>query len=236
MKILIASDIHANIEPLKITLRETEFDYSIFLGDIVDYGTRPSETLDLVRGNFDRIVQGNHDNAAAFGVDCLCGQENHELSVYTRENITMKELTGDDLKYLQTLGTSDSFEVEGTRINVAHGSPRNTLHEYVYPWNISRDMFTTSLGSAIETDLFLLGHTHYQFFSQIKGSYIINPGSLGQPRDKDSRPSYCVYETDTGNVDLRRVEYDRTSLRKEIKESVSDQKMRDLDLKLFRLV
>ncbi len=235
MRILIASDIHANIEPLQAVIREADYDYSVFLGDIVDYGTRPSETLDLVRSNFDRIVQGNHDNAAAFGVDCMCGQENHELSVYTRENITMKELSKSDIEYLRTLGTSDEFEIEGTKISVAHGSPRDTLHEYVYPWNISRDMFKSSLGTDIDSDLFLLGHTHYQFFSQIRGSLIINPGSLGQPRDNDQRPSYCVYEPDRGTVEMRRVDYDRSSLRREISESIQDDKMRELDLKLFRL-
>lgn len=235
MKILIASDIHANLEPLQLMIRDSEFDYSIFLGDIVDYGTRPSETLDLIRSNFDRIVQGNHDNAAAYGVDCKCGQANHELSVYTRENITMKLMGENDLKYLRSLNTEDEFELEGLKISIAHGSPRSSLYEYVYPWNLKQEFFTTPLGSTIESDIFLLGHTHYQFFSQLRNSYIINPGSLGQPRDKDSRPAYCIYDTDTGNVDMRRMKYDNTGLRNEIIEMIPDQKMRDLNLKLFRL-
>lgn len=236
MKILIASDIHANIEPMKRALEGSVFDYAIFLGDIVDYGTRPAETLDLVRSNFDMIVQGNHDNAAAFGVDCLCGQENHELSVYTRENITMKELSGSELKYLRLLKTSDQLEIDGLKISLTHGSPRNSLHEYVYPWNLSYDMFTSTLGNRLEPGVFLLGHTHYQFFSQLKSYTVINPGSLGQPRDNDPRPSYCILDTVTGNVELKRTEYDRSVLKAEISVVVEDPKMRELDLKLFRLL
>ncbi len=236
MRVLIASDIHANIEPMRKILSESSYDYSMFLGDIVDYGTRPSETLDLVRSNFDRVVQGNHDNAAAFGVDCMCGQENHELSVYTREEITNNDLGKEDIRYLQSLKTSDEFELDGIKMTLAHGSPRNALYEYVYPWNVSADMFRTPLGQPLEHGLFFVGHTHYQFYTQLKGYTVINPGSSGQPRDNDSRPSFCIYDTETGSVELKRIRYDSTSLKNEIVSSIKDEKMRNLNLRLFRLI
>lgn len=236
MKILIASDAHANIEPLKLMLENCKFDYSIFLGDIVDYGTRPSETVDVVRENFDSIVQGNHDNAAAFGVDCMCGQENHELSVYTREEITMKELSSNDVKFLQSLKLYDELEVDNVKISISHGSPRNTLYEYVYPWSINMEMFTSTLGQRLPPGIFLVGHTHYQFFSQLKGYTVINPGSIGQPRDNDPRPSYCLYDTDSGSVELNRISYDTSNLKKEITRAIPDTRMMELNLRLFRLL
>ena len=90
MRVLVFSDIHSNFEALKAMLAKEKFDYSIFLGDAVDYGPQPGETLDLVMENSDVRLMGNHDRAVAYDEDCRCALEMHDLSEYTRENISRK--------------------------------------------------------------------------------------------------------------------------------------------------
>ncbi|MDA8054934.1 MAG: metallophosphoesterase family protein, partial [Thermoplasmatales archaeon] len=130
MRVLIFSDIHANPYALRALLDQEKFDEAVFLGDVVDYGSKPVETLDMVKEISKYVVTGNHDYAAAFNKDCLCSQENHELSVYTRENITMKDLGKNEINFLRSLPTSLDIELEGTLFKSVHGSPADSLYGY----------------------------------------------------------------------------------------------------------
>lgn len=233
MRILIFSDIHSNKYAMKEVMKE-KFDEAIFLGDIVDYGPDPSETLDMVRNISKYMVMGNHDFAAAFNKDCLCSQENHELSVYTRENITLKELSKEDISFLRKIPQNMDIEIGGIPVSLIHGSPSNNLYGYLYPWNISKENFKTPFGSYIEEGLILVGHTHFQFLVPFGRMTLLNPGSAGQPRDNDQRPSYSILDTDTGSIDMKRFNYDREALSKAISEKVSDAIQRNKLLSLFR--
>ncbi len=233
MRILIFSDIHSNKYAMKEVMKE-KFDEAIFLGDIVDYGPNPSETLDMVRNISKYMVMGNHDFAAAFNKDCLCSQENHELSVYTRENITLKELSKEDISFLRKIPQNIDIKIEDIPVSLIHGSPSNNLYGYLYPWNISKENFKTPFGSYIEDGLILVGHTHFQFLVPFGRMTLLNPGSAGQPRDNDPRPSYSILDTDTGSIDMKRFNYDREALNKAISEKVSDAIQRNKLLSLFR--
>ena len=113
MKILVLSDVHSNKYALDTILKHArKIDYTIFLGDAVDYGPHPAEVIDILRENVDIWIMGNHDNAVAFNVDCKCSQELHDLSVYTRENITLKLISDDQKKFLQNLPIRKEIEVE----------------------------------------------------------------------------------------------------------------------------
>ncbi len=236
MRILVFSDIHANIHALRSLLERERFDEVIFLGDAVDYGTRPSETVDVLRSLKPRRVMGNHDHAASFGVDCYCAQENHELSVYTRQNITLKQLSKSDLAFLAQAPIEGHFEFDNLKIAAFHGSPFDPLYGYLYPWLISKsEVFTNKLGVPLEEHVVLVGHTHYLFTTSFAGYRVINPGSAGQPRDDDTRPSYVILNTDNGSVELHRFDYPRDLLKKEILTEVEQPEMRARLLKLFRV-
>jgi putative phosphoesterase len=235
MIILAASDIHGNPFPLQQVLRNEKFDVSLFLGDLVDYGPLPAESIDLVRQNFDIVIQGNHDYAASNNTDCLCGQENHELSVYTREHITMPKLGSEDKQYLKSLPPSATKELDGLSFDLSHGSPSNRLYGYMYPWQISSDSLRNEIGRPTDSNIILVGHTHYQFYVPFSGRLVLNPGSIGQPRDTVPFPSYAVINTQTMQVELKRVKYDTTPLKNGLLSLINDQKMLEHDLRLFRL-
>ncbi len=232
MRVLIFSDIHANIYALNALLNQEKFDEAIFLGDIVDYGSAPVETIDGVRRTAKYIVSGNHDYAAAFNKDCLCSQENHELSVYTRENITMKDIGKTELEFLRSLPTSLEVQLDGSVFHLVHGAPADSLYGYLFPWKISAEMLKEPTSFIQEPGNFLVGHTHYQFLVNYGGNLIVNPGSSGQPRDGNSKPSYAVFETETQSFELKRFTYDKSHLKNDLSERVKDKKQLE---KLYRL-
>ncbi len=223
MKILVASDIHANPFPLKTALEES-YDKAIFLGDSVDYGPYPAEVIDLLRDNFDLFIMGNHDYAVAYGVDCKCGEENHDISVYSRENITLKILSKEDIDFLKQFKESDSINAESVEINIYHGAPWDHLYGYIFPWK-PETLSSRSILGGDDGDYFLIGHTHHQFILTKGGKTFINPGSLGQPRDLVGFPSYLIIDTEKHSFDFKRVKYDRSKLHYEIERIVRDEKM-----------
>ncbi len=168
------------------------------VGDLVDYGPDPGEVVDIVR-ELDPpvIVRGNHDHAAAYGVDCECGQATHELSVLTRERITLEQLSRRDLVWLGSLPLEASVECGGHIFHVTHGSPLDPLHHYLYYHSkISQvDRVLEKLKerySGVSNVALVHGHTHFQGYLSLNGFKIINPGSTGQPRDGDPRAAYAV--------------------------------------------
>ena len=212
-KILVISDAHGNLTSVQEILNSTEWDYLFFLGDAPDYGPNVKDVVDLLRNNVTEWVMGNHDNAVAFGVDCKCGEKTHELSVYTRQNISLKQLNAKDISFLKKRPISKKVEIDGLRFFLVHAAPRDPLYGYLYPWLDEKNfikMLKTEIGQQdpSDTQFILLGHTHYQFQKNILNYRIINPGSAGQPRDGDPRVGFCVIDTKTMNVTFQRIKYD----------------------------
>lgn len=210
MRVLVFSDIHSNLEALNKVLSLEKFDKAVFLGDIVDYGPNPAEALDIVMKEADFIVQGNHDYAAGTGEDCNCAPAMHDLSVLTRNEITMKLLGENDLKKLAALNRKEEFEIDGRKFFTVHASPNNPLFGY---------MFSTEAEMAWKKpemkdyDFVMVGHTHFPMFYRGK---IINPGSSGQPRDGDWKPMYAVLDTQTGDLTFKRFSYDNDKMLKKL--------------------
>ncbi|MEM0135355.1 MAG: metallophosphoesterase family protein [Thermoplasmatales archaeon] len=235
MKVLIFSDIHANIYALKALLAKENFDQAIFLGDIVDYGTSPAETIDIVRNVSKHVISGNHDYAAAFGKDCLCSQENHDLSVYTRENITMKNIGKEDVEYLRSLPVSLDIDIDGREFHLFHGSPSDPLYGYLFPWNLSERSLIRPGSFSPDSGYFIIGHTHYQFFINFKGNAVINPGSSGQPRDGNPLPSYAIYDSSKDSFEFKRFSYPKEKLKNDLKREVKDEGYLNRLINLFSL-
>jgi putative phosphoesterase len=199
MKILLLSDIHANWPALSAI--QESFDACLFLGDLVDYGGNPVPCIEWVRTNARAAVRGNHDHAVAQRIRARGGSGFRDLAAATRP-LNWQLLDLQHLKYLARLPVTARIELDGLRFLLVHATPRDPMDEYL----IDDPAGWQSRLKGIEADFVCVGHSHIQFHLDLGGIQIINPGSVGQPRDGDPRCAYAVIED--GKVRLERVAYD----------------------------
>jgi diadenosine tetraphosphatase ApaH/serine/threonine PP2A family protein phosphatase len=212
----VLSDIHGNAEALQATLeslRERGIDHAVCLGDIVGYGADPSTVVESVRKWSEATVLGNHDGAAAGSVNADSFNEwARDAIVWTRE-----QLSDDELSYLDGLPLEETFD--GALL--VHSSPRNPGS-----WSYVLDALSAEVAfESFEGPLCLMGHSHEPCFFETEAHdvrqlppgelemrdgarYIVNVGSVGQPRDGDPRASYGIVDAEEAAVEIVRVEYD----------------------------
>jgi len=203
MKILVISDLHANLAALEAVAQE-RFDHLICLGDLVGYGPAPNEVIRFVRKHAFVAIRGNHDNALALDIDCQCSPANKALAEATlayHRTILERE----NLDWLGTLPTSAEFKLDEYRFAAFHAKP----HDHLYGYEITPELPDEELRGEIEgvrADFILLGHTHLPMVRGIGSRVVVNPGSVGQPRDGFPEASYAIIED--GTVELKRCTYD----------------------------
>lgn len=164
------------------------------------------------------VIRGNHDNAVAFKVDCQCGYKYKHLSTSTRE-YTWKILNRSEIEYLQKLPLLIREEIDGKSLYLTHASPRS-MFEYIKP-ETPDDEIQNMINEAtepVETEFLVVGHSHIPMNRKLGNLTIINPGSVGQPRDGDPRASCAVFDTENGKVEHLRLDYDIDSVCTKIKE------------------
>lgn len=198
MRILLVSDIHANVAALS-AVREG-CDLCLCLGDLVDYGTEPGPCIDWVRRNAAFAIRGNHDHGAAQGVPVNGGLGFKYLTSVTRP-LTCAALVESDRRFLADLPVTRTLELDGRRFLLVHATPRDPLDEFAPP----DAGFWAKRLEGVDADVVCVGHTHYQYALEVNGILVVNPGSVGVQRDGDPRAGYAVL--DERRVDLRRVEY-----------------------------
>lgn len=224
------SDIHANLPALREVFKdifEREIENIIVLGDIVGYGPYPLECIDTllkakkVKSLF--VLKGNHDHYLCHGFDDpseVIGEARVAIE-WTSSILQEKDRT---CKFLDALPDSLTLRVGPYTLYLVHGSPDQPLREYVTPNSIS---FASIVMFLQETgyDLCLVGHTHVPFFETVKDPlktrYIGNPGSVGQPRDKNPKASYMVLNLTKEEIsaEIIRVEYDIDMVKNKIRET-----------------
>jgi putative phosphoesterase len=204
MRILVISDLHANWPALEAVVSAEAFDRLFVIGDLVSYGPHPREVMDFVRRRATLIVRGNHDNALARGVDCRCAPASKPLAEATRA-VHRTLLSGPDLQWLGALPLTASHREDGRTFYAVHASPRDHLFRYtIVPG--APDAHVQRQVSGVKADYVLLGHTHLPMVRRAGSRLVVNPGSVGQPRDGDSRAAYALIED--GEVALKRAAYD----------------------------
>ena len=199
MRILVLGDIHSNWQALS-AIRE-DFDACLVTGDVVDYGTDPRPCLDWVRKHATVIVRGNHDHAVAQRVAGRTGGGLRRLAAIVR-SYHWEILDPQHLKYLGRLPTVEHIQLGGLRFCLVHATPRDAMDEYLGP---DEGAWQQRL-EGIDADIVCVGHSHVPFHLQLSGKEVLNPGSVGQPRDGDPRAAYAIIEN--GTVELKRAEYD----------------------------
>jgi len=200
MKILVVSDIHGNLAALEAVHEKA--DVVFCLGDIVNYGPYPKECIKRIRDMTDKVVRGNHDNAMGSDVDCGCSAKYKELSdagkIFTRTVLNEYER-----EFLENLPVTLNIKLDEIEFLLSHGSPGGDLYKYLRP-DVSDRELEEELKDVI-ADVVFIGHTHLPMIRKIKDVTIVNPGSVGQPRDGIPMASYAVWED--GRIEIKRVSY-----------------------------
>jgi len=199
MKIVILSDIHANLAALQ-ALPEREYDQLWCIGDLVDYGPRPHEVVQWVMRHATIAVRGNHDHAAGFSVDPQCSPAFKKLADETLQH-TLNVCTEEDLAYLRNLPIQREITADSTQFYLVHAMPTDPLFGYC-PEESDRWL---EQADWIEADMLLVGHAHTPFLKQAGRTAILNPGSLGQP--KTGRPLACYAVWEDGKISRKEYEY-----------------------------
>ncbi len=199
------SDLHANLAAVERILADMpSYDELYCLGDIVGYGPQPNEVVETLKAhNPTVILAGNHDHAVVTGDTSGFVEHAGKAIQWTRQNMSQQNLS-----FLEALRPSARRSVETQTIALYHGSPRDPFNEYVFPGTsptVLRELIKLSNATVL-----LQGHTHVPMAFRDGPSVLLNPGSVGQPRDGDSRSSYMILEVDGENVNhkIRRVQYD----------------------------
>jgi predicted phosphodiesterase len=160
--------------------------------------------VNLVRSQARLVVRGNHDEALAHRVDCRCAPASKPLAEATRA-VHRDLLSADQVEYLGALPLTGTLTVAGATIFSVHASPREHLYRYTLTPD-APDAHVQDEIAGVDTDFILLGHTHFPMIRRIGTRTVINPGSVGQPRDGDPRASYAIIVD--GVPALRRAAYD----------------------------
>lgn len=215
MIILVLSDVHANLPALEAVLEDAgQVDAVWCLGDVVGYGPYPNECIDLIRQQPGLIcLTGNHDAACIGQINPATFNNEARMAVEWTEGVLTEE--------------SKTFLLERPQVQVidqvtlAHGSPRQPIFEYLLDAESARENF-----EHFDNDYCLIGHSHIPLMfaqngagevrlsfpapnqtHQLHPRAIINPGSVGQPRDRDRRAAYALFDPEFETWSLRRVEY-----------------------------
>lgn len=226
MPILIISDIHANLAAFEAVLADAngQWDTIWCLGDIIGYGPNPNECIDLLRQHDHISLSGNHDWAVLGKLDINSFNDEAQTAVQWTQSV----LRDDVRTYMETLPTTllkDPF-------TLVHASPRQPVWEYIL------DAYTAAVNfSYFDTPYCLVGHTHVPgAFEQEnnhilvrqpaygqpqtlpKARRIINPGSVGQPRDADPRAAYALLDLEMMTWEYRRVDYPIAQTQEQMRE------------------
>jgi predicted phosphodiesterase len=232
VRYLIVSDLHANWQALEAVVREAAggYDQALCCGDLVGYGAEPNLVVDWVRANCAVVVRGNHDKVST-------GQEDLEwFNPVARTSAlwTQANLTPANIEYIRGL-PKGPVPLDG--FQVLHGSPFDE-DEYVMAAGEAGQAF-----GYLESRLAFFGHTHMQGgfiwnHSRVETipatsarsrrqemevdpecGYLVNPGSVGQPRDSDPRAAYVLYDSGTRTVTYCRAPYDVAAAQEKIREA-----------------
>lgn len=205
-EVIIISDVHANIIALREVFKHFSSQYIIHAGDIVGYNPYPMETISFFIEKRIKTVRGNHDRAVISG-------DYSNMNEYAAMAIewTIQHINDYGIEYLKSLKSSMRMDVFGKRLAVYHGSPYRE-DEYIYEEDLTEEMIPK------DVDVLVLGHTHVPYIRRFGEKFVINPGSIGQPRDGDPRSSFIRID-ENWNIKIERVEYDVKEVYKKIEEA-----------------
>jgi putative phosphoesterase len=198
MRILIVSDIHANWPALAAV--DEPHDVCLCLGDLVDYGPDPLSCVRWAMDHATYAIRGNHDHGVAQGIP-VSGEVGFRYLTRVSRPFMWEPLGPDERRYLLQLPVTQRVTLDGKRFLMVHATPRDPLDEYLLK---DPEIWARRVQNA-EADIVCVGHSHMQFNLQVNGTVVLNPGSVGLPRDGDPRAAYAII--DGNRIELKRVAY-----------------------------
>jgi putative phosphoesterase len=225
MRILLLADIHANWPALQAI--QEPFDVCVVLGDLVDYGLEPGPCIEWVRQRATYSIRGNHDHGVAQNVR-INGKNGYKYLTTVTRVLTQERISSNDRRYLSSLPVSKRVTLDNTRFLFVHATPRDPLDEYAIA---DVEFWSRRLGD-VDAGVICVGHTHHPYVLEVGDKLIVNPGSVGQPRDGDPRASYAVI--DNQRVELKRIEYPVEDTVRTVLESNLQETAKALLVEVFR--
>jgi putative phosphoesterase len=200
VRLAIISDIHSNLPALQVVLEQIEkegVDRILCAGDIVGYGPFPNEVIERLMKIELTTILGNHDRA-------VLSRDSSNMNIQAQDAVwwTIENLKQEGQDYLARLSPKESFSWNGLSIAIFHGSPRSD-DEY-----IPEESADDELLELAKSDFLVLGHTHVPFVRSLDIGTVVNPGSIGQPRDGDPRASFAIYDHRLRRFEVKRLAYD----------------------------
>jgi diadenosine tetraphosphatase ApaH/serine/threonine PP2A family protein phosphatase len=228
MNYLVISDIHANLTALKAVLSDAkDYDAVWVLGDIVGYGPDPNECIEKVKSLPNLVcILGNHDAAVIDKIQEITFNPTARQVIYWTRSVINEE----NLRYLRNLPERKIIN----DVTLVHGSPREPAWEYLLDVHSATENF-----NYFDTPYCFIGHSHLPTLFTLKDEQtqarltvpkknklveleprvIINPGSVGQPRDRDPRAAYAIFSLKNKTVEFRRVEYDIKDVQRRMRQA-----------------
>ncbi len=213
-RIAVFGDIHANLPALEAVLADMDarsLSDRYCLGDLVGYGTFPNEVIATIRESEVPTLMGNYDQGVGNDSDdCGCAYRDPVAEALGKRSIAWSnEHTTDEYKpFLRQLPRQIPVALGNLRVMLVHGSPRR-INEYLFQDRPDKSL--ERLLDMVESDVMVCGHTHIPYHRVLpSGRHVVNAGSVGKPKDGDSRACYVVLRTEDGElaVDFIRVPYD----------------------------
>jgi len=224
MRILLVADLHANWPAVQAV--QEPFDLAICLGDLVDYGLEPA----LHRLGAASVSPGGPRQSRSWR-----GPKRHrqweigiQVSDRSHASLTRERLGPADLRYLAAMPLTVHTTIDETRFLLVHATPRDAMDEYAQP-DIG---FWERRLQSVDADVICVGHTHVPYALEVGNKLVINPGSLGQPRDGDPRAAYAI--VDNRRVELKRVEYPIEDTVRVVQESGLSDEVKELLTQVYR--
>ena len=195
MRCLVLSDIHSNLDAFQAVLDDAgPVDRVWCLGDVVGYGPDPNGCVELLRSLPHLCIAGNHDWATLGKLDLRdFNPDAREANLWNRQ-----QLTPENLAYLDARPET----LEEGDFTLTHGSPRHPIWEYIIYASTAQINF-----GHFNTPFCFVGHTHTPMIRRYQKSLIVNPGSVGQPRDNDARAAFAILDLEELSWRYERVAY-----------------------------
>ncbi|HEX9448920.1 MAG TPA: metallophosphoesterase family protein [Dongiaceae bacterium] len=218
MLIGLISDLHANLPALDAVLADMPaVDQLICVGDIVGYYAEPNEVCERLQSLDVLVIRGNHD---AYVIGAL--EPSTERRAAYRTDWTRDEMTAANLAWLRSLPLEARLEIDGQIFLLRHANPWDE-ETYLYPDSARLAEISLAAG-----EILVVGHTHHPMRHIAGAGLIINPGSVGQPRDWNPLAAYATFDTQSRQVAFHRVSYDVARLQNELRSLGWDSAMIDI--------
>ena len=219
MKILIISDIHGNFYALDSVLKQVSHDVLICCGDLIVDFPFPEECITALKDRNAHACIGNND---CFVADNLTPSQ-HVKEPYLHYGaaldkvveLTQQLMSAESKAYLSELSREHRFTIDGISFYLNHTGPDLPNTQYIHLETPLSEL--VQIYKNIQADVMITGHTHVPYVKKVGDSILINPGSIGESKDGDTRASFATFDTDTGQIELGKVGYDMAQTKQRLK-------------------